>query len=83
MLKLLKFPSVDTKATFVDIYIGARQIVGNIPITELNIKLITKNEKGENIGQYLVCQLPYFMEEPDKLLEEGEKQNERDNDSGC
>jgi hypothetical protein len=83
MLKLMKFHSVDTKATFVDIYIKDQQIVANIPIKELNIKLITKNEKGENIGEYLVCQLPEFMEEPDKLLEEGLKQDEGNNDSGC
>jgi hypothetical protein len=81
MLKLIKFPSIDIKATFVDIYIGSQQIVGNIPIKQLNIKLLTKNEKGEIIGEFLVSQLPDFMEPPDKLLEEGPTQDENTNNS--
>jgi len=65
------------KAAFVDIYVGGQQVVGNVPIKELNIKLITKSETGGFISESLVYKEFDHLKEEELLLNEG------NDDQGC
>jgi hypothetical protein len=73
MLSLMNYSvrRPDEKATFVDIYVGGQQIAANIPINQLNIKLVTKSETGEPIAESLVFRQFDQIEEKELLLNEG------------
>jgi len=79
MLSLMNYNvrSKNEKVAFVDIYVGGQQLVANIPIKELNIKLVSKTENGEFIGESLIYKEFEHLKEEELLL------NERNNDSGC
>lgn len=79
MLSLMNYNvrSPNGKAQFVDIYIAGQQAVANIPIGELNIKLVTKSETGEVICESLLYREFEHLKEKELLLDEG------DNNPGC
>lgn len=67
------------KAALVDIYVGDQQIVVNVPIQELNIKLVAKTNIGEVICESLIYkEFEHLKEEEEELL-----LDERNNDPGC
>lgn len=81
MLSLMNYNvrNLKEQVSFVDVYVGGQIVVANVPVKELNIKLISKSETGEFIGESLVYkEFEHLKEEEQELL-----LNERNNDSGC
>lgn len=81
MLSLMNYMirKPEEEATFIDVYVGGQQIAANIPIKELNIKLVTKSQTGEMIAESLVYKEFEHLKEKEKeiLLNEG------NNNPGC